>query len=96
MLKCCRWKDFCKILPADVIQAQKKTGGALASKILHKLPLNVIDKRCFWLAYGNVAGVAGKYNGVHLNFVQEDEFVKFVRCAAYSVNVTGKNECWTS
>jgi hypothetical protein len=33
--------------------------------------------------------MAGKYNGVQENILQENKFVRFVPCAAHSLNLAG-------
>jgi hypothetical protein len=35
--------------------------------------------------------MAGKYNGVHADVLQKNEFARFVPCAAYNVNVAYEN-----
>jgi hypothetical protein len=41
--------------------------------------------------YENPANMAGKYNGLQANVLQEKEFERFVPYAAHSINIAGVN-----
>ncbi|XP_065674093.1 zinc finger MYM-type protein 1-like [Hydra vulgaris] len=74
----------------DFIESHQKTGKGLATEISEKLGkdgLSISD--CRGQGYDNGANMSGIYNGVKAHIHSLNESVRFVPCAAHTLNLVG-------